>query len=216
MYKIVKSKLFIGFMIVFCILAVWQVVVGHYVNKRITEIKQEFAEEQEKFGDDRPLPDSIYLLPEAAVISGKRTYFGTVDENLRIKEANALLINKRDGVYYWDSNGKKPLTVVTKVKRSPSGNINRKASIFTAEDGSGSIVIWHDILSTKGGCHHIDQQPNSFYIEERVNEDRKLSGWSRFFPPRPDDWCKPFHERLREEGLIVDMKEIFTLRGEKK
>lgn len=200
MPKTIKSWLFIAYITVIAALLIGSFPGVHERKMRRAQIMREYnltAEEYKKI-NNRPIPDSIYMLPYREITPTKNTKYDRSEEGHEIREADALKINKRDGVYYWDSNGGRPLTVVTKRGKMSENGFARKISTFTAGDGSGSIVIGHDGYELKGACHY-PMGRNAQYIEYRLNEHRDFFGRPTFFPPRPNGWCKTLETRLNEE-----------------
>lgn len=181
---------------------VWGVVGIVYAVPKIKEIKREYLKSPDYLQKsmNRPIPDTIYMLPNLQQTPAEKIKYEYDDEGRAQAAAHALKINKRSGVYYWDSNGGRPLNVATEVRHDSMHARARKATIFTAQDGSGSIVIWHDNHITRGWCGRHGQL-SSRYQEKRHNEGRIFYGSSRFFPDRPENWCQMYDDRLRAEGL---------------
>ncbi len=198
MRKTLKSILSIIFYTVVGLIFLWGLIGIFYAVPQMNKIKAEYAQTKPIY-KNRPVPDEISFLPNVQKTKTERIEYRYSDDERRARAAEyRLKINKRDGVYYWDSNGGKPLTVVTETKHDPYIGRPRWSTTFTAQDGSGSIVIFHDTYTTKGWCR--DGSYHAIYREERLNEQRVFRGSSRFFPPRPDDWCKTLNDTLWEKG----------------
>ena len=115
------------------------------------------------------------------------------------RRKDALLITRRDGEYYWDSNGGKLLKTTSGFftfngNRIRKSQYDRKQTIFSALDGSGVIIITHDRL-LQISCDSHTGDPYSSYIEIRANKRAIFYGYGGFFPPKPNDWCEVYYPR---------------------
>lgn len=153
-----------------------------------------------------PYPDEISFIPSKKVTSqGEYNYqtkivtsensYSTITHDDE-KKKDALIIRKRNEKFYWDSNGGKELMTITGIfapmKENGRKIIKGKYTIFTALDGSGAIIIKHDVINSSGGCGYRRKMSDyASYKEVKVNQGTILygGGYRQFFPTKPDNWC---------------------------
>lgn len=132
---------------------------------------------------NQPIPDVIEMVPSVKYTSTetfqykKRQYYEEFRKALKGKDV--LRIRKRNGQYYWDSQGGIPLLVRTYTRGS------EKYTVFVAYDASGVIVIHHD-NSAPYFCH---SYTGGNYKEYRLYKREWFLGGASFFPPKPEGWC---------------------------
>ncbi|PCI97635.1 MAG: hypothetical protein COB14_08845 [Alphaproteobacteria bacterium] len=128
--------------------------------------------------------DVIELIPSAKFTPTETFKFDRTKSRKEYLEAlkskDALRITKRNGQYYWDSQGGVPLLMMTETRSA------FKYTIFVAYDSSGVIEIQHD-NSSRGFCHIYIA---GYYREYRLQKREWLQGMTDFFPPKPEGWCE--------------------------
>lgn len=102
------------------------------------------------------------------------------------RKQDALRIVKRNGTYYWDSNGGAELVAHTTDKINLFNGAG-KYTFFIALDGSGIIFIRHDEFPKRGFCPKLWDYAS--YREVRVNKREIYWGYGGYFPPKPANWC---------------------------
>lgn len=153
-----------------------------------------------------PYPDEISFIPykkvtnqveysyQTQVVTSENSYSTIIHDDEKKKDS--LIIRKRNGKFYWDSNGKKELMTITgffaPMKENGREIKKGKYTIFTALDGSGTIIIKHDIINSSGSCGYRRKISDyASYKEVKVNQGTILygGGYRQLFPVKPDDWC---------------------------
>ncbi len=155
-----------------------------------------------------PNPDEITLTPSVKITSSGKYKYETwkliseelverknaepyeskeyhVIEHKNEKEKDALRIVKRNGTYYWDSNGGAELISHTTDQINLLG---RKGiyTIFVALNGSGLIAIKNDEFESRGECNRYKSSAN--YIEIRANNREIYYGVAGYYPPVIPTW----------------------------
>ncbi len=102
------------------------------------------------------------------------------------RKQDSLRIVKRNGTYYWDSNGGTELVAHTTDKINLFNGAG-KYTFFIALDGSGIIFIRHDEFPKRGFCPKLRDYAS--YKEIRVNKREIYRGYGGYYPPKPSNWC---------------------------
>lgn len=129
------------------------------------------------------LSHSLYAKDEPGIINGVGGIANYDLSRLPKKEPHSLLIVRRDGAYYWDSNQGKILQKVIKEIPDADGKI-QVYSVFINPDGDGHIIIKHQKIDRKDSGAGCDQTFDN-YREYRLNNTGSYTPYSGVTKPYP-------------------------------